>query len=189
MLQELQAYFSRTAQEAATIEYPITKPQEGDLPEVLLAKMLALLNPMRSNAQVSGIILDEAALPRMVRNSGPKNIVASTATGEIVAAVAGQRIRVLSVIALAGGTETDLTFKSASTAISLLFANASNGGEVLPHNAHGWFQTAPGEALNVTTGAGSTTGIQVNYLLIPNYLTDENGIVVTDEAGNPLLVS
>lgn len=149
----------------------------------------ALLNSQKTARRLSGIVYDEAALPRVVRNSGPKNIAASTAAGEIVAAVAGHRIRVLSVIALAGGTETDLTFKSASTAISLLFANASNGGEVLPHNAHGWFQTAPGEALNVTTGAGSTTGIQVNYLLIPNYLTDENGIVVTDEAGNPLLVS
>lgn len=159
--------------------------QAGDNELVLLGKLLSAI----SIGQRSGVMLDEAGVQRAVRNSGPKNIAASTGTGEIVAAVTGMRIRVLSVIGLAGGTATELTFKSGSTAISLLFSNAANGGEILPNNVHGWFQSAAGEALNVTTGAGSSTGIQINYILVPAYLTDENGLVLTDETGNALLDS
>lgn len=95
------------------------------------------------------------------------NQSASGTAQSLVAAVTGKRIRVLWVYALAGGTATDLTFNSASTAISPLLANGANGGEVLPPNDHGWFQTAVGEALTVTTGAGATTGIGVGYVEVP----------------------
>ena len=58
---------------------------------------------------------------------------------------------------------------------------------MLPRNPDGWFQTLVGQGLSVTTGTGATTGLQVNYLLIPNYLTDENGLVLFDELGVPLI--
>ena len=51
-------------------------------------------------------------------------------------------------------------------AITCLFANAANGGAVLPFNPHGWALTKTGEGLTLTTGAGSTTGVQVQYAYV-----------------------
>lgn len=96
------------------------------------------------------------------------NVAASQTDSSIVAAVSGKVIRVLAMVAVAGGTATNLTFNTkpagAGTAISPLFANGINGGEVLPFNPSGWFETNSGEGLTVTTGAGSTTGILVVYM-------------------------
>jgi hypothetical protein len=92
------------------------------------------------------------------------NQAASTTGGTIVTAVSGKKIRVLTWIALAGGTATDLTFLSNNTAISPLLANPANGGEAPPVNPYGWFETTAGEALKATTGAGSATGILVIYV-------------------------
>lgn len=96
------------------------------------------------------------------------NVAASTTDGNIVTAVASKKIRVLAVAAVAGATATNLTFNSkpggAGAAISPLFANAANGGEILPFSPVGWFETVSGEGLAVTTGAGSTTGILVTYV-------------------------
>lgn len=92
------------------------------------------------------------------------NVAVSQTDSEIVAAVAGKRIVVMSATFKAGGTATNLTFNTASTAISPLYANGANDGEVLPHNPRGWFETLAGEALTVDTGTGSTTGILVNYV-------------------------
>lgn len=92
------------------------------------------------------------------------NVAQSQTDSSMVAAVTGKKIRVLSIAMVAGGTATDATFNSGSTAISCLFANAANGGAVLPFNEHGWFETVAGAALTVTTGAGSTTGIQLTYI-------------------------
>ncbi len=96
------------------------------------------------------------------------NVAASSTDSSIVAAVASKKIRVLAVAVVAGGTATNITFNSkpagAGTAISPLFANAANGGEILPFMQHGWFETTAGEGLTVTTGAGSTTGVLVIYV-------------------------
>lgn len=96
------------------------------------------------------------------------NVAASQTDSAIVAAVTSKKIRVLSMYALAGGTATNLTFNTkpagAGTAISPLFANGANGGEVLPFSPIGWFETNSGEGLSVTTGTGSTTGIGVSYI-------------------------
>lgn len=107
------------------------------------------------------------------------NVAAATTDGALtlgdgsgaLAAVAGKKIRVVAVFALAGGTATTLTFNSkgsgAGTAASAAFACGANGGFVLPYNPLGWFETNASENLTVTTGAGSTTGLQVVYGLIP----------------------
>jgi len=92
------------------------------------------------------------------------NIAASQTASELVAAVPGKKIRVLACAFVCGATGTNATLNSASTAISCLFANAANGGAVLPLNPLGWMETSEGEALTLTTGAGSTTGIQVIYV-------------------------
>lgn len=98
------------------------------------------------------------------------NVAASTTDGSVVAAQSGSRINVLAVYAVAGGTATTLTFNTkpagAGSAVSALFANAANGGAVLPFNEKGWFTTGLGEGLSVTTGAGATTGVGVVYELV-----------------------
>lgn len=95
------------------------------------------------------------------------NVAASATDSSLVVAVASKRIRVHAVVAVCGGTATNLTFNTkpagAGTAISPLIANGVNGGEVLPMNESGWFQTTAGEGLSATTGAGSATGILVIY--------------------------
>jgi hypothetical protein len=89
----------------------------------------------------------------------------ASATTEIVAAVPGKKIVVLSFAFVCGDTGTDATFKSGTTAISPIFPNAANGGAVLGHNPLGWCETEEGEALNLTLGAGSVTGVLLNYVL------------------------
>ncbi len=95
------------------------------------------------------------------------NINAGTTDGAVITAVAGKRIVVIAVAFVCGATATNATFNTkpsgSGTAISCLFANAANGGAVLPANHFGWFQTAVGDGLTLTTGAGATTGVQVTY--------------------------
>jgi hypothetical protein len=70
------------------------------------------------------------------------DVAASQTDAAVVPAVAGKKIRVVSMVAKAGGTA---------------------GDTILPFNPCGWFETAVGEGLSVTTGAGSATGILVGY--------------------------
>lgn len=92
------------------------------------------------------------------------NIAQSQTATSVIAAVPNKKIRVVQVVCVAGAAATNLTFNSAGTAISPVFANGANGGAVLPFNPAGWFEGNAGEALTVTTGAGSSTGILVGYI-------------------------
>ena len=98
------------------------------------------------------------------------NIAASSTDSSLVAAVSGKKIRVHGAVLQCGGTATTSTFNSkpsgSGVAISMLFANGANGGAVLPTSELGWFDTVEGEGLTVTTGAGSTTGIQLIYSVV-----------------------
>lgn len=95
------------------------------------------------------------------------NVAASQTDSAIVAAVAGKSIRVLAFILNTAATTTAVTFNTkpagAGTAISALFQCVVNGGPESGFCPSGWFQTNVGEGLTVTTGTGSTTGIQVVY--------------------------
>lgn len=99
------------------------------------------------------------------------NITASQTDANVISAVSGRIIRVLGVACEAGATATNVTFNSkgsgSGTAISMLFALPANGGFVLPTVESGaqnpWFQTNSGEALTLTTGAGSTVGVQIVF--------------------------
>lgn len=121
-----------------------------------------------SNTAVSGGIVDTASGTVVTPKYAFANVAAATTDGAVVAAVAGKKIRVLGVVFVAGATATTLTFTSkpagAGSAKSCLFANAANGGASLPVNDQGWFETVAGEGLSATTGAGSTTGVQVVYI-------------------------
>lgn len=98
------------------------------------------------------------------------NVAASQTDSSVIAAITNRIILVKGIVCVAGGTATNLTFNSkgsgSGTAISALLANAANGGAVFPIADGGWFKTNSGEALTVTTGAGSATGIQVVYEVI-----------------------
>lgn len=98
------------------------------------------------------------------------NVAAGSTDSVLKAATTGKSVVVLALAFVCGATATTATFNSkpagAGTAISPLFANAANGGAVLPFNPAGWFFTNAGEGLSVTTGAGSATGILVTYVLL-----------------------
>lgn len=120
-----------------------------------------------ANAPVTGQVTDPAGVA-LTPKFKPANIAAAQTDAAVVAAVAGKKIRVLGVVFVTGATATNLTFNSkpagAGTAVSPLFANGANGGATLPFADSGWFETVAGEGLSATTGAGSTTGIQVVYV-------------------------
>lgn len=88
---------------------------------------------------------------------------ASSGANEVVAAVAGAKYRVLSVVAVATAANS-IKFQSASTDITATFPLGANGGFVLPFNEHGWCETAVGEALNINFSAATSTGVQVHYI-------------------------
>ena len=100
------------------------------------------------------------------------NISANTTDYVLIAGDTSNRtIKVVSVAFVAGAMATNATFNScptggSGTAISCLFANGANGGAILNRNEDGWFSTVGGQGLSITTGAGSTTGVLVNYVYV-----------------------
>ena len=98
------------------------------------------------------------------------NIAAGTTDSVLVTAVPLETIRVLACAFVCGATATNATFNSkgsgAGTAISPIFQNAASSGAVLNNNPVGWFETVAGEALTMTTGTGSTTGVIVVYVIV-----------------------
>jgi hypothetical protein len=94
------------------------------------------------------------------------NVAALETDHELIAAVADHRIVVLAVMEHCGDVATTITFNSASDAISCDFDNVAYGGAVLPFNPQGWFKTEESEALTATTSAGSSTGVQLVYIIV-----------------------
>jgi len=91
-------------------------------------------------------------------------VTAGSTDSSLVAAVTSKQIRVIALAVQCGGSATDILFESGtSTRIHRVPAGA-NGGQILPANAWGWFQTAVTSALTVTTGAGSSTEISGVYV-------------------------
>ena len=120
---------------------------------------------------VGHLVLSNGARVQVKRAWG--NFTASGTAAAFVPAVANAVIRVVALSMIAGATATDVTFNSATTACGPLWALAVNGGIVLGPNIWGWCQTiAINEGLTVTTGAGSTVGIEINYIEITDDLYD-----------------
>lgn len=96
------------------------------------------------------------------------NIAASATDSVLVAAVTGEKIRVLALLLNHGDTTpSSVTLNSkgagAGTAISPLLKGPANGGFVVAYSKQGWWETNSGEGLTASTGAGSTTGVTVVY--------------------------
>lgn len=83
----------------------------------------------------------------------------------LVAAVAGKRIRVISLFLIGAGAVTT-KFQSAATDLTGAMSNAANGGFVLPENKSGWFQTNVGEALNLNLGGAVNVAGGLTYIEI-----------------------
>jgi predicted aconitase with swiveling domain len=95
------------------------------------------------------------------------SVAASATDSVLVAAVTGAKIRVLTFLINHGDTTaSSVTFNSASTPKTPALKGAANGVIGAAHDRAGLFETARGEALTVTTGVGSTTGIMVTYEVI-----------------------
>ena len=83
--------------------------------------------------------------------------------------VAGQGasrfIRVLSVVVWVVGLAVNIKFQSGATDICPVIRLGQATGTVLPFNPHGWFQTNPGDALNVNLSAASQTSVLISWCL------------------------
>lgn len=93
-----------------------------------------------------------------------ENVAASTTDEVVIAAIPNKKIRVLTFLINHGATASTVTFNSkgvgAGTAISPALLYSANGGTTAD-TANGFWETKVGEALSVSTGAGSITGITV----------------------------
>lgn len=166
-------------------------PQQGDNDKVLLAKIAASLSKLRNGQARAGVILDKGGYPRAVLNAF-EDVAANETYEELVAQPVAKRICILGLFALSGSTATTIQLWSkidagSPVAAGPVMANAANGGEVLPLGGQPWLTLPVGAALGISTSNHAATGVIVVYFLEPNYLTDENGIVLTDENGVPLI--
>jgi len=86
---------------------------------------------------------------------------------ELVAAVAGKKIRVLSCMMIASGIVSARFESSAGgTALTGRMPLIANSGFTANYNSAGWFETAAGQALNLElTDAIAVNGV-LNYDLI-----------------------
>lgn len=86
--------------------------------------------------------------------------VATAGDNELVAAVSGKKIRLLSLVAIASGGANTLTLESGTDSGELSGAMdlAADGQLVLPHNPCGWVETVAGESLNLILSAATAVG-------------------------------
>lgn len=85
------------------------------------------------------------------------SVAASQTDSTLIASVSSKKLRVVALVVHCAGTATTSTFESGTTTRIHKTPAGVNGGEVLPFNPVGWFETTSGAALTVTTGSGSTT--------------------------------
>lgn len=95
------------------------------------------------------------------------NVAAAATDSNLVTARTGQKVRVMGAAVSCGATPSAVTFNSKPAGAGSAVSCAFNNTVVLPENPNGWFETNVGEGLTATTGAGSTTGIQVSYQWVP----------------------
>lgn len=82
--------------------------------------------------------------------------IAITASADLVALVAGKKIRVLALMVSAGGTDHTIKFQTgASGNLTGVMEFVLNDKLTLLYNPHGWFETVAGEKLNAVTAGTS----------------------------------
>ena len=93
-------------------------------------------------------------------------VASSSGATTIVAAVTGKRIRVLSLrLTAAAAVNAKWQSHTAPTDITgLNYYAAAGGGEVLPFNPVGWFQTIAGDALDINLSNAIAVGGHLTYV-------------------------
>lgn len=86
-------------------------------------------------------------------------VAQSTSHSVLHAAVASKSLVVVAFHVVCGTTPSTVVFETstANAAISAVYTFGANGGVPGGFNPLGWFSTGVGDALQVTTGAGSST--------------------------------
>jgi hypothetical protein len=95
--------------------------------------------------------------------------IATSATDTtIVPAVAGRKIRVVSLVLVASGGANNARLESGTggTALSGVMNLAANGQLVLQRNISGWTETAVGALLNLELSAVTAVGGMIAYVLV-----------------------
>ena len=75
----------------------------------------------------------------------------------------GYKICVIGAKLMAAGS-VNAKWQSAATDLTGLSYLVAGGGEVLPHNPAGWFETVAGEALNLNLSAAVAVGGHITYI-------------------------
>jgi len=91
-------------------------------------------------------------------------ITATTGTTEIVAAVAGKIIMVLSLV-ITTDAAVNIKFLSYSTDLTGLYYLDVKGGIAFPHSPFGMLQTAAGQALNINQSGAANIGGNIVYTI------------------------
>jgi len=91
----------------------------------------------------------------------------SSGDNEIIAAKAGIKFRVISVLAVAGGS-VSARFESnaGGTALTGQMPITTNSGFAANHNPDGWFQTATGQSLNLELSGNVLVAGMLSYVEI-----------------------
>lgn len=91
-------------------------------------------------------------------------VAASTTDSSLIALVTSKKLRIVSLAAQCGSSATTMTFESGGSTRKHIVPAGANGGQVLPYNPVGWFETVAGESLTVTTSSGSSCEITGTYI-------------------------
>lgn len=95
-----------------------------------------------------------------------ESVAASDTDEELLAAIARHKLIVMQLAMVCGDTSTTIQFESGTTTgITPVFDLGVNGVVVLPYSPKGWFETAIGESLTATTGAGSAVALLIGYAI------------------------
>jgi len=147
----------------------VTHGQDGTATDASSINPLPVTAPAASRSTHSiSVALQTDVMMSQLAALSPKffseAVAASDTDEELVAAVASKKIRILALIIHCGATATDATFESGGVTRIHKVPAGANGGQVLPFNPVGWFETGSGASLTVTTSAGSTTEISGVYI-------------------------
>lgn len=88
--------------------------------------------------------------------------VTLTASGLVIAGVAGKRIRLYAAF-VSALVATNVKFQSNAVDISGTFAIDAKSGFILPAVQLSWMITGVGESLNLNMSVATTVGLQVIY--------------------------
>lgn len=126
-------------------------------------------NPLtvESFAEPSGRLLSGTTVRNV--NYFSTNVAASGSAQLVAPQGAGNMIRVLSLFAMSNGTVIARVLSTGSagsvTNLSGYIPLVANGGFVLPHNPHGWYQTNANEGLNLALNAAVNVGINITWIV------------------------